>query len=213
MVTGPLVVRLRGHYFALITLLLSLTSYYVALSQSWLTGGDDSYPFVIPRLHIAGASWGWRTSGSGTPWCCSLPLLDSHCIPGSWCGRAGRTYSEPRATTIARPLLPAITSAGAGSRSLRRRWSVRRCRPARRRSGDRALLWCDRLPAPHELGLDAARRIEAEEVAAALRELQAQLRRPVGPVIRRCLRSSLRDTTAAGTPRAKDRVVAARIID
>ena len=52
MLTGLFLIRTRGHAFSLITLMFSLILYYLALSQSALTGGDDGYPIRVPDLHL-----------------------------------------------------------------------------------------------------------------------------------------------------------------
>jgi branched-chain amino acid transport system permease protein len=46
--TGILAVRLTWHYFAIITVVFSLIFYFLALSNKWLTGGDDGINFTLP---------------------------------------------------------------------------------------------------------------------------------------------------------------------
>ncbi len=48
LVTGVFAVRLTWHYFAIITVVFSLIFYFLALSQKWLTGGDDGINFTLP---------------------------------------------------------------------------------------------------------------------------------------------------------------------
>ncbi|MEP9367402.1 branched-chain amino acid ABC transporter permease [Xanthobacter sp. VNH20] len=49
-VAGALAVRLTWHYFAIITVVFSLIFYFVAMSQKWLTGGDDGLSFSAPPI-------------------------------------------------------------------------------------------------------------------------------------------------------------------
>jgi branched-chain amino acid transport system permease protein len=46
--TGFLAVRLTWHYFAIITVVFSLIFYFLALTNKWLTGGDDGINFTLP---------------------------------------------------------------------------------------------------------------------------------------------------------------------
>src|SRR5580704_1945640 len=46
--TGIFAVRLTWHYFAIITVVFSLIFYFLALSNKWLTGGDDGINFTLP---------------------------------------------------------------------------------------------------------------------------------------------------------------------
>src|ERR1700738_4953889 len=52
LVTGIFAVRLTWHYFAIITVVFSLIFYFLALSNKWLTGGDDGIHFTLPP-HLA----------------------------------------------------------------------------------------------------------------------------------------------------------------
>src|ERR1700751_2514344 len=53
LVTGVFAVRLTWHYFAIITVVFSLIFYFLALSNKWLTGGDDGINFSLPpTFHI-----------------------------------------------------------------------------------------------------------------------------------------------------------------
>src|SRR5262249_61770078 len=57
LVTGIFAVRLTWHYFAIITVVFSLIFYFLALTNKWLTGGDDGISFVLPpTLNIGGFS-------------------------------------------------------------------------------------------------------------------------------------------------------------
>jgi branched-chain amino acid transport system permease protein len=54
-VTGIFAVRLTWHYFAIITVVFSLIFYFLALTNKWLTGGDDGINFTLPpTFSIAG---------------------------------------------------------------------------------------------------------------------------------------------------------------
>jgi branched-chain amino acid transport system permease protein len=56
-VTGIFAVRLTWHYFAIITVVFSLIFYFLALSNKWLTGGDDGINFTLPpTFDIGGLS-------------------------------------------------------------------------------------------------------------------------------------------------------------
>jgi branched-chain amino acid transport system permease protein len=48
LVTGVFAVRLTWHYFAIITVVFSLIFYFLALTNKWLTGGDDGINFTLP---------------------------------------------------------------------------------------------------------------------------------------------------------------------
>ena len=48
LVTGFFAVRLTWHYFAIITVVFSLIFYFLALTNKWLTGGDDGISFTLP---------------------------------------------------------------------------------------------------------------------------------------------------------------------
>ena len=54
LVTGIFAVRLTWHYFAIITVVFSLIFYFLAVTNKWLTGGDDGIPFSLPPLFKAG---------------------------------------------------------------------------------------------------------------------------------------------------------------
>jgi branched-chain amino acid transport system permease protein len=55
LVTGVFAVRLTWHYFAIITVVFSLIFYFLALTNKWLTGGDDGINFTLPpTVNIAG---------------------------------------------------------------------------------------------------------------------------------------------------------------
>jgi branched-chain amino acid transport system permease protein len=55
LLTGIFAVRLTWHYFAIITVVFSLIFYFLALSNKWLTGGDDGINFTLPAtFDIAG---------------------------------------------------------------------------------------------------------------------------------------------------------------
>jgi branched-chain amino acid transport system permease protein len=59
LVTGIFAVRLTWHYFAIITVVFSLIFYFLALSNKWLTGGDDGISFTMPPTFTFGkAAWG-----------------------------------------------------------------------------------------------------------------------------------------------------------
>src|SRR5437588_6657682 len=53
LVTGIFAVRLTWHYFAIITVVFSLIFYFLALSNKWLTGGDDGINFTLPPTFVA----------------------------------------------------------------------------------------------------------------------------------------------------------------
>lgn len=53
-VAGVFAVRLTWHYFAIITVVFSLIVYFVAVSWTDLTGGDDGRPFTVPPVLRAG---------------------------------------------------------------------------------------------------------------------------------------------------------------
>src|SRR5437773_3822681 len=55
LITGVLAVRLTWHYFAIITVVFSLIFYFLALTNKWLTGGDDGINFALPpTINIGG---------------------------------------------------------------------------------------------------------------------------------------------------------------
>ena len=57
LVTGIFAVRLTWHYFAIITVVFSLIFYFLALTNKWLTGGDDGINFALPpTFNIGGFS-------------------------------------------------------------------------------------------------------------------------------------------------------------
>jgi branched-chain amino acid transport system permease protein len=49
-VVGFFAVRIRGHYFVIITVVFSLIFFFWALNWNWLTGGDDGLSFTVPDL-------------------------------------------------------------------------------------------------------------------------------------------------------------------
>jgi branched-chain amino acid transport system permease protein len=53
--TGIFAVRLTWHYFAIITVVFSLIVYFLALSNKWLTGGDDGINFSLPPTFSFGS--------------------------------------------------------------------------------------------------------------------------------------------------------------
>lgn len=57
-VVGFFAVRIRGHYFVIITVVFSLIFFFWALNWSWLTGGDDGLSFTVPDLALGP----WRFS-------------------------------------------------------------------------------------------------------------------------------------------------------
>ena len=56
LVTGIFAVRLTWHYFAIITVVFSLIFYFLALTNKWLTGGDDGINFTLPPTFQLGES-------------------------------------------------------------------------------------------------------------------------------------------------------------
>ena len=62
-VTGIFAVRLTWHYFAIITVVFSFIFYFLALSNKWLTGGDDGINFTLPPILTVGG----RTFGLSDP--------------------------------------------------------------------------------------------------------------------------------------------------
>jgi branched-chain amino acid transport system permease protein len=54
LITGIFAVRLTWHYFAIITVVFSLIFYFLALSNKWLTGGDDGINFTLPPTFSIG---------------------------------------------------------------------------------------------------------------------------------------------------------------
>jgi branched-chain amino acid transport system permease protein len=59
LLTGIFAVRLTWHYFAIITVVFSLIFYFLALTNKWLTGGDDGINFTLPPTFNIG---GFRKS-------------------------------------------------------------------------------------------------------------------------------------------------------
>jgi branched-chain amino acid transport system permease protein len=58
LVTGIFAVRLTWHYFAIITVVFSLIFYFLALTNKWLTGGDDGINFALPpTFSLGGTTW------------------------------------------------------------------------------------------------------------------------------------------------------------
>ncbi|MET0922818.1 MAG: branched-chain amino acid ABC transporter permease, partial [Xanthobacteraceae bacterium] len=58
LVTGIFAVRLTWHYFAIITVVFSLIFYFLALTNKWLTGGDDGINFALPpTFSFGGMRW------------------------------------------------------------------------------------------------------------------------------------------------------------
>ena len=58
LITGIFAVRLTWHYFAIITVVFSLIFYFLALTNKWLTGGDDGINFTLPpTFSIGGIQW------------------------------------------------------------------------------------------------------------------------------------------------------------
>lgn len=55
---GFVAVRVRGHYFVIITVIFSLVFFFWALNWSWLTGGDDGLSIKVPALSLG---W-WEVS-------------------------------------------------------------------------------------------------------------------------------------------------------
>jgi len=58
LITGIFAVRLTWHYFAIITLVFSLIFYFLALTNKWLTGGDDGINFALPPTFSLGGMTG-----------------------------------------------------------------------------------------------------------------------------------------------------------
>ena len=56
LVTGVFAVRLTWHYFAIITVVFSLIFYFLALTNKWLTGGDDGISFTLPPTFSFGGT-------------------------------------------------------------------------------------------------------------------------------------------------------------
>jgi branched-chain amino acid transport system permease protein len=54
LLTGIFAVRLTWHYFAILTVVFSLIFYFLALSNKWLTGGDDGINFALPPAFDVG---------------------------------------------------------------------------------------------------------------------------------------------------------------
>jgi len=92
LITGIFAVRLTWHYFAIITVVFSLIFYFLALTNKWLTGGDDGVNFTLPPI----VSFGGKT------WSLAEPVLQYffilaavalcfwllHCLIGSPLGKA-----------------------------------------------------------------------------------------------------------------------------
>lgn len=57
-IVGFFAVRIRGHYFVIITVIFSLIFFFWALNWSWLTGGDDGLSFQVPAVPLG---W-WEVS-------------------------------------------------------------------------------------------------------------------------------------------------------
>ncbi len=49
---GIIAVRMRGHYFVIITIIFSLVFFFWALNWSWLTGGDDGLSLEVPEVPL-----------------------------------------------------------------------------------------------------------------------------------------------------------------
>ncbi len=63
LLTGIFAVRLTWHYFAIITVVFSLIFYFLALTNKWLTGGDDGINFTLPpTFSFAGSQWSFTNS-------------------------------------------------------------------------------------------------------------------------------------------------------
>ena len=73
LVTGIFAVRLTWHYFAIITVVFSLIFYFLALTNKWLTGGDDGINFALPPTFSFG----------GTQWSFTDPTFQYFFILGS----------------------------------------------------------------------------------------------------------------------------------
>lgn len=56
LLTGVFAVRLTWHYFAIITVVFSLIFYFLALTNKWLTGGDDGINFALPPTFALGTT-------------------------------------------------------------------------------------------------------------------------------------------------------------
>jgi branched-chain amino acid transport system permease protein len=54
LVSGVFAVRLTWHYFAIITVVFSLIFYFLAVTNKWLTGGDDGINFTMPPTFTFG---------------------------------------------------------------------------------------------------------------------------------------------------------------
>ena len=55
---GFVAVRIKGHYFVIITVIFSLVFFFWALNWTWLTGGDDGLSLKVPDLRLG---W-WKGS-------------------------------------------------------------------------------------------------------------------------------------------------------
>jgi len=49
-IIGIWAIRVRGHGFIIVTVVMSIVFYLLALSWSWFTGGDDGLAFAVPPL-------------------------------------------------------------------------------------------------------------------------------------------------------------------
>ena len=49
---GFVAVRIRGHYFVIITVIYSLVFFFWALNWTWLTGGDDGLSLKVPDVPL-----------------------------------------------------------------------------------------------------------------------------------------------------------------
>jgi branched-chain amino acid transport system permease protein len=56
LLTGIFAVRLTWHYFAILTVVFSLIFYFLALTNKWLTGGDDGINFSMPPTFSLGST-------------------------------------------------------------------------------------------------------------------------------------------------------------
>jgi branched-chain amino acid transport system permease protein len=61
-VIGFVAVRIRGHYFVIITVIFSLVFFFWAINWTWLTGGDDGLTLKVPDLPL-----GWWTASLYDP--------------------------------------------------------------------------------------------------------------------------------------------------
>ena len=63
-ISGIFAVRLTWHYFAIITVVFSLIFYFLAVTQKWLTGGDDGINFSLPPTFSFGTAQLSFTNGT-----------------------------------------------------------------------------------------------------------------------------------------------------